>query len=190
MKPKNTLLALLLAAAAIVPARAGIDFTPTVTERLQAGIKFQQLNFKENGRPITYEQPRGWSYSGAGPRIRFVPPDAPQAQADIDQSPLPAPQTFDEPTKKALQAKTLAAVPAESSHVVFVSEAANPVILNKLPTYEVTVSYQAFGQEFAMSVLYLNLPDTQLRFRTVARKADFEKVHAAFRASIYSWQWQ
>ncbi len=41
-----------------------------------------------------------------------------------------------------------------------------------------------------MSILYLNLPDTQLRFRTLARKEDFEKVHAAFRGSVFSWQWK
>ena len=63
------------------------------------------------------------------------------------------------------------------------------MVLNQNHTYEVIVSYQAFGQEFMMAVIYMNLPDTQVRFRSVARKDDFEKVHTAFRRSLFSWQW-
>ena len=185
-----TIKALSLLLSVVASAAAGIDLTPTTTERMQAGMKFTELNFKENGRRITYEQPRGWSYSGGGAQIKFTPPNLTLAQSGIDQVPLPAPQTFDEETKKALQQKTLAAAPPDSQNVALVSEALNPAVINKLPTYEVVVSYQAFGQEFMLSVIYLNLPDTQLRFRTLARKQDFEKVHAAFRSSIFSWQWK
>lgn len=187
---KTTALLLLIIAAFIDTVRAAIDLTPTTTERKQAGVTFQELNFRENGRRITYEQPRGWTYSGGGPRIRFVPPESTQAYAEIDHVPLPAPQNFDEPTKKALQQQTLASVPPDSQNVAFVAEALNPVVLNQHQSYEVTISYQAFGQEFMAGVIYVNLPDTQLRFRTVARKADFEKVHTAFRRSIFSWQWR
>ena len=181
---------LLVALAASQSVHAGVDFTPTTSQRVLAGITFQQLNFRENGLRVTYEQPRGWSYSGGGSRIRFTPPDLTQAHGEIDQTPLRTPQAFDEPTKKALQEQTLAAIPADSQNVEIVSDESDPVLVNNNHTYEVTVAYTAFGQEFMMSIVYLNLKDTQLRFRTLARKSDFEKVHAAFRGSICSWQWE
>ena len=187
---RRTVATLVLAAAGITVAKGAIDFTPTVTERKQAGITFQQLNFKEKGRVITYEHPRGWAYAGGGGGIKFTPPGLTQAYAAIEQTPLAAPQNFDEEVKKALREKTLASIPPDSQSVTLVREEADPVVVNDNHSYEVVVSYQAFGQEFMTGVIYVNLPDTQLRFRTVARKADFEKVHAAFRRSIFSWQWQ
>lgn len=177
-------------AASMTAASAALDFTPTVTQREQAGITFQVLNFKENGRTITYEQPRGWTPAAGGGRIRFTPPGLNQAFAEIDQVPLPAPQNFEEAAIKALREKALASVPADSQNVTLVSEELNPVVINKNHTYEVVISYQAFGQEFMSGIIYMNLPDTQVRFRTVARKPDFENVHPVFRASLFSWQWK
>ena len=170
-------------------AQAGVDFNASTSERMLAGIKFQQLNFTENGRRITYEHPRGWAYSGAGSRIRFTPPGLTQAFAEIDQTPLPAPAPINEDVAKALQQAALASIPPDSLTPALVSEAVNPFRVNNHETYEAVLSYGAFGQEFMMGVIYVRLPDTQLRFCTVARKADFEKVHEAFRSSIFSWQW-
>ena len=183
-------LGLLLSLVGVASAHAIIDLTPTAGERTQAGIKFPQLHFKENGRTITYEPPRGWRHSGGGSRLRFAPPGLTQAFAEIEQVPLPAPQAFDEATIKALHQKTLALVPPDSQNVAVISEQADPVLVNNNHSYEIVVGYQAFGQEFMMGIVYVNLPDTQLRFRSVARKADFEQVHPPFRRSIFSWQWK
>ncbi len=172
-----------------VSAQAGIDFSPTTSERKLSGFTFQQLNFSQDGRRITYEQPPGWSYSGGGPSIKFVPPKVTLAQSEIDQVPLKAPLTLDDDTKKLLQQRALSSVPPDSQDVALVSEMADPVVVNGNHTYEVTVAYRAFGQDFMMGIVYLNLPDTQVRFRTLARKEDFEKLHTAFRGSIFSWQW-
>ena len=86
---------------------AGIDFTPTASERTFEGIKFPELYFREKDRKISYEQPRGWRYSGDSSRIRFIPPDVPQAFGEISQTLLPAPQNFDEPTMKRLNRSSL-----------------------------------------------------------------------------------
>ena len=51
------------------------------------------------------------SYSGSANRIKFTPPEISQAQAEIEQSPLPEPQNFDEPHMKALKEQFLATVP-------------------------------------------------------------------------------
>jgi len=186
MKAASPLLLMLGA----ISLHAAIDFTPGTGERVLAGIKFQQLIFQQDGRKISYEQPRGWKYTGDSLRIAFTPPNVPQAQAEIDQSPLPAPQNFDEATMKKLQENVLAAVPPDSQNVTLVSVEKNPLMINQRETFEVIITYQTSGTEFERSVLFLNLPDTQLRFRVTARKQDFEKVHKAFRGSIYSWQWQ
>src|SRR2546423_10214948 len=156
------------------PLLGSIDFTVTTSERVLDGIKFQQLIFHENGRKITYEQPRGWSHSGNSTSITFTPPNIPQAQASIEQLPLREPQNFDEPTMKTLQEQVLAAVPPNSQKVVIVNTEKNPFMINRHETFEVTVAYEAFGAEFQRSVLFVNLPNTQLRFRVTARKQDFE----------------
>ena len=119
----------------------------------------------------------------------MTPPNLAQAKGEITQSPLPAAQAFDEEGIKALQQKALASVPPASEKVAVVSEEKSPIQVNGNATYAVTISYQAHGQEYLMSVLYLNLPDTQVSFRATARKQDFAKVHGTVRLSLLSWQW-
>jgi hypothetical protein len=177
-------------AALHLTASAAIEFSAAEQERSLEGIKFKLLFFKDNGKTIWYQPPRGWAVSGGGAGLKMTPPSLPLAQGEIAQSPLPAPQSFDAEVMKALQQTTLARVPAGGEKATVVSEEKNPVTVNGHQTYAVTVSYHAYGQDFLMSVLYLNLPDTQLSFRAVARNADFEKVHGALRGSLVSWQWR
>jgi hypothetical protein len=186
MKPVLFLFYISLAAAS---ARASIDFNPQVAEQALAGIVFKQLIFHEQNKPIAYQQPRGWSYSADAGRIRFTPPDVAQAHAVIEQSPLSAPQKFDEKTTKVLEQDVLNSVP-NATNLRMIGTQANPVIINSNETYEVTVEYELYGQRFTTSVIFMNLPDTQVRFRLASRKEDFEKLNKAFRASLYSWQWQ
>jgi hypothetical protein len=168
---------------------AGIDLSPATSERVLDGIKFQQLIFRDGERKISYEPPRGWKYRADSGQLKLAPPDIAQAQGTIEQSPLSAPQSFDEPTIKALHEKTLASVPNGSQDAAIIAEEKDPVLVNRNSTYEMTAGYRFGGQDYRLSVLYVNLPDTQLRFRFVARKADFEKLHNAFRGSVFSWQW-
>jgi hypothetical protein len=167
-----------------------IDFRPTPGERTLEGIVFKQLIFHEDGRAISYEQPRGWKYSGDASRIRFIPPDFSQAQAEILQAPVPKEPTFDDAAVKALQAEVLASVPEGSQNALVIGEERSPIIINGHPTYGVTVAYNLFGQEYQLSMLFVNLPKTQLRFRVIARKQDFATVHRLFRGSLLSLQWQ
>lgn len=171
-------------------ASAAIEFSVAEQERSLEGVKFKLLFFKDNGKTIWYQPPRGWSVSGGAGGLKMTPPGLPMAQGEIAQSPLPAAQSFDAEVMKALQQKTLASIPAGGEKAAVVSEEKSPITVNGHQTYAVTVSYHAFGQDFLMSVLYLNLPDTQLSFRAVARTADFEKVHGAVRGSLVSWQWR
>src|SRR3954463_4247270 len=127
--------------------RGAIDFTPITSERVLAGVTFTELNFSDDGRRITYEQPRGWTSSGGGPSIRFFPPKLVQASGTIEQTPLPEPQVFDEETAERLRVRTLASIPPASTNQLFVSEQPNPVVVNNHPTYEVIVSYEQGGEQ-------------------------------------------
>ena len=170
-------------------AGAAIDFTPITGERVLEGVVFKQLIFHENGRAITYEQPRGWTYSGDTNHIRFNLPDIGQAQAEMVQSPLLGPQTFNDATAKLLQNQVLASIPPGSQNATVISEEQNPVSINRQQTYAVIIGYSLSGQEYRLSVIFLNLPNTQVQFRVIARKQDFEEVNRLFRASLFSLQW-
>jgi hypothetical protein len=179
-----------LLAAACATVQAAIEFSSKEEEGSLEGVKFRLLYFKESGKTIGYQPPRGWTVSGGGAGLKMTPPNLSQAQGEISQSPLPAPQLFNEETTKALQEKALASVPQSSEKVALVSEEKSPLKISGKETYGVTIAYSAFGQEFMMNVLFLNLPDTQVCFRTTALKRDFEKVHGAMRGSLLSWQWR
>ena len=170
-------------------AQAAVDFTAAESIREQDGITFPELIFHQDGHKITYEAPRGWSHSGGGSEIRFTPPALSQAQATIEQSPLITSQAFDDATVKLLQQKMIESIPTGSTNVKIVSEEKNPLTPNGYDTYELLVSYENYGHAFTASTLFLNMPDTQLRFRVTARTEDFDKVYGLFRRSLYSWQW-
>ena len=181
---------LLLFGGLLANAIAGIDFTPTSGERVLEGVVFKQLLFHQDGHEIAYEPPRGWTYTGDAAQLKLNPPNVSQAQATMEQSPLAAPQVLDEATVKQLQQTALASVPAGAQKVALGAEERNPLRINQQESCEVIVGYNFFGQDYQLSVLYANLPDTQVRFRTVARKADFEKVHREFRASLFTLSWR
>jgi hypothetical protein len=179
----------ILAVSAGSHADAAIDFTPTTGERVLEGIVFKQLVFHENGRPITYEQPRGWTYSGDAARIRFTPAEFGQAQAEIIQSPLKEPESFNNATLKLLRDRVLGSIPTGGQNPVVIAEEQSPIRINGQQTYAVTVGYNQFGQDYRLGAIFVNLPDTQLQFRVIARKDDFEKVNRTFRGSLISLQW-
>jgi hypothetical protein len=179
----------ILAVLAAARAGAAIDFTPTTGERVLEGIVFKQLIFHENGRRITYEQPRGWKYSGEAARIRFTPSEFGQAQAEITQSPLTDPASFNDAAITRLRTGVLASIPPGSQNAVIVVEEQNPISINGQQTYAVTVGYKLSGQDYRLGTIFVNLQDTQLQFRVIAKKDDFEKVNRLFRGSLISLQW-
>jgi hypothetical protein len=170
-------------------ARGAIDFTPATGERTLEGIRFPELYFHENGRKISYEQPRGWTYTGDATSIKFIPSDVRGAFADITQAPLQKPQNFDDDAMKSLQAKALTLLSPDAGDIVVVSAEKNPLMINAHETFEVILAFQLYGEHYRQSVLFLNLPDTQLSFRVLSRKVDFERLHRDFRGSLCSLQW-
>ena len=184
------ILSLIFAIVSISAARASIDFTPTAGERELDGIKFPQLIFHDKGRRVSYEQPRGWTYSGDSSHIRFIPPDASLAVGEISQVQIPAPQNFDDDaTKTWLLNQVLTGLPSESREAKLVSIEKNPLTIAGQDTLEITVTYELRGENYQQSVLFIHLPDVQLNFRFISRKRDFPKLHQTFRGSLCSLQW-
>src|SRR3954466_1857849 len=108
----KTIIFLLASVSLCSISKAGIDFKGGTDERTLEGIKFKQLVFSDNGRKVTYEQPRGWTYVVESARVRLMPPGVSQAQGEIDQMPLTAPIAFDDATTTKLQQQALAGLPS------------------------------------------------------------------------------
>jgi hypothetical protein len=166
-----------------------IDFAPTSGTREIEGLVFPQVVFHQDGHPISYEPPKGWTYSGDSTEFRLTPPNTSLAQAQIGQTTLPSPQVLDEASIKQLQQVVIGSLPGEAKNVQLVAQEPNPIRIDKQPSCEVLVSYSYFGQDYLASVTFANLGDLQLRFRIVARKTEFEALHRAFRASLFSLHW-
>jgi hypothetical protein len=179
-----------LSLALLASARAGVDFTPASEARTLEGIVFKQILFHQDGHPIAYEQPRGWTFAGDPSAMKLTPPNVSQAQATMEQSPLSGPQSFDEAAAKELHQQVLRSVPEGARDVVLVTAEKNPLRINQQETYEVTLLYNFYSEDYELSVLFANLPDTRLRFRTGARIADFEKVRREFHASLFTLSWK
>ena len=150
-----------------------MDFTPVSGERTLEGIVFKQLLFHQDGRTISYEQPRGWTVTGDAQSLKLTPAGVSQAQASMEQAPLSEPQVLDAATTAKLASQVLASVPNESKDVTLMAEEKSPLRINQQETYAVTVSYTFYSQDYALSVLFANLPDTQLRFRVVRAESRF-----------------
>ena len=178
------LFSLLLAAAS----NGGVDLTPTAGEYVANGMKFQQLTLKDEKRRIEYEPPRGWSFDGSANQLHLKPQKN-FAEASITAAPLTKAQPLDDTAATILGEQVMAALPVGSQFAKIEEGVTNPVLLGGNPSYEVTVSYQSVGEKFCRSVLFVNLPDTQLTFRLTARKEDFQALHREFKTSLFSWHW-
>src|ERR1700719_1753152 len=172
MKPK-LVPGLLLVLFAATSAKA-LDLTPIVSEYVAEGITFRQLTFKDGKRQVVYEPPQRWTCRGSVSSLQLTPAKTDRADAVIQAVELNAPQTLDNKAIDALREQFLKSVPPGSQSVTLVSEEQNPVSLENGASYAVTVAYQALGETFLRSVVFVNLPETQLTFRLTARKADFE----------------
>lgn len=186
----RTILTAALSYGVLLPCAAGpIDFTPASGERVLENVVFPQLVFHQDGHTITYEQPRNWSFTAGAAQLKLTP-DIAQAQAAIEQVPLSGPQLLDETAVAALRAVVLGSIPGGARDAKIVAEEQNPVSIHRQASYAITANYSFFDQEYAISILFANLGDTQLRARLVARKTDFDKLQRAFRGSLFSLHWE
>jgi hypothetical protein len=179
---------LLLALFTVTSANA-IDLTPSVSEYTAEGITFRQLTFKDGKRQVVYEPPRLWACRGSGSSLQLTPPKVERADAMIQAVEVKAPRNLDDKAIAELKEQFVRTLPPGVQAASIVSEEQNPVSLENGSSYAIAASYQALGETFVRSVVFVNLPETQLTFRLTARKADFETVQKQFRSSILSWHW-
>jgi hypothetical protein len=187
MPPRSTIALLLLLLAAT--SNGGIDLTPSPSEYVANGMKFQQLIFKDDKRRIEYEPPRGWSFDGGPNQLHLKPTQKNFAEAVIIATPLSKPQALDDNATKLLEQQLIAGLPVGSQFVKIEEEISNSVLVNGNASLEIILSYQSMGEKFWRSVLFVNLSDTQLTFRLTAKKDDFQALHREFRTSLFSWRW-
>ena len=170
--------------------RADLDLTPGTTARQLDGVNIPELLFSDGSQKVSYESPPGWSYSAVSSReIRFQPPEVAQAETTIEIIPMAEEYQFDERMIKKLKEDLVRSLPKSSTQIQIVSEVTNTLLINGHKTYELTIGYQNYGQEYRISVLFANLGRQQLRFRVLARASDFDQVHRDFTASLCSLQW-
>jgi len=170
-------------------AKAAIDLTPTTSEYIAEGLTFRQFSLKDGERRIIFEPPQHWAYRGTSAMMQFTPADIPRADAVIQVADAKAPGRLDDNAITSLREKFMAALPAGCQGAQIISEEFNPVQFEGASSYGITGKYHAVGEIFVRSVVFVNLPVTQLTFRLTARQADFDKLNKPFRGSVLSWHW-
>ena len=176
---------------ALVPlAEAQIDFTPTVTQYTSEGAQYSSVRFKDDKRRVNIVLPRLWSCSGDAAKLQITPPNQSFAEGVIQAVPTKDFLRFDEVALKGLEQQVLATLPPGSQGAALVTQRENPIILNQNLSYEFVVSYQTLGRTFQRNVIFVNCPGQQLIFRFSAPKEVFAPLNAAFRQSLYSWEWK
>jgi hypothetical protein len=181
-------LTFLLLAASLHSAGAAIDLTPQIKEYTRDGFVYRQVTFKDDEKSISFMPPQGWTISGAKDRVKLVPPEKKYAEAAIQATPLSIPQPFDEATAKVIAQQVVNDAPPGSQSVQLLKQEENPVMIGSYLSFGVLISYNALGQTFQRSVIFVQTPNTQLIFRLSALKADFEPLNQSFRRSLSSWQ--
>jgi hypothetical protein len=177
-------------ACALATADAEINLTPVRSIREFEGCKFPQLEFRDQGRTITYEAPSGWE-----PLLRdkhtlaLVPPGKDLVSAKIKFIPTPGRLVLDEAQLQYFKETASELLPADGRLMSEPTVTANPLLFNDRPTCEIDLYFVHQSQRLRLSVLFVDLGESQLRFSLISRPADFEELHNAFRASWYSWQW-
>jgi hypothetical protein len=171
-------------------ARAEINLTPEASVRELDGCKFPQLEFRDGPKKITYELPRGWTYLARDKQtLALVPPNKDLVSAKIKFIPTPGALVLDEAQLKRLKETAPQLLPPEGKILTEPTITPNPLLLNAHPTCEIDILFALNNQRLRMSVLFVDLGDSQLRFSLISRPGDFEALHKAFQESWYTWQW-
>lgn len=180
-------LVFLLCSLLTLSARAALDLSPSTHEYVAEGITFRQLSFNDGDRKVVYEPPVGWSFVRLGDQLRLTPAKLDGASAVIAATNL---VTAEAKTDEGMRSTFRASLPPTAQDVEMLAEEVNPLVLDGgVNTYEITAAYQLAGERYVCGTVFANAAETQIMFRLSARKADFERLHAAFRSSLLSWHW-
>ncbi len=175
---------LLLAAASAAPA---LDFHPLVVEAQGEGGKYTYIEFRDEGKAVTYMPPRGWKFHGRDLKLCLVVPDCTGVEIDLGLI------AMDEPVDGKgtnfllmLEKFARASLPEAATKVELLGAEYNPLIIDGHQTVEVTFRYVIFGRPIKVSLLYLARKSELLCFRVVAPPAEFDRLHQTFRLSLHT----
>jgi hypothetical protein len=180
----------MLVASAFSVARAEINLTPIYSVRVLDGCKFPQIEFRDDGKKITYEPPKGWTCVPSDKfAISLSPAGKDMVSAKIKYLPVAGPLVLDDVQLNHFKQTASQLLPADSTILGEPTIVPDPLLLNGHHTCEIDIVFGLHSHRLRMTVLFVDLGDSQLRFSLIARPADFEELHKAFQDSWYSWQW-
>ena len=174
---------LLIAAATVTHA---LDFRPIVIESAGEGGKYSYLQFRDQGKTVTYMPPKAWLYSGQASRLGLAAPGTAGAEIDISALPLKESMAVESSNFRAFAELARRSLPAEASKVELADVTYNPLNLDGHRTIEMIFTYVIFGGPVKVSLLYAVRENELLCFRVVARPEDFDRLHQAFKLSLHS----
>lgn len=164
---------------------AALNLTPIPHKKQVEGGVSDEIAFRNGESLVTYSPPGQWAASGGGSRVVFRPGPA-EAEAVFESRRKPDVTAFDPDVAKALKAGLQASLPKESTNLEWAEDEANPLFMNRHPTYRVTLSYSSYAQRFTTTMIVCNFAQQQMRFTLTTRESDFKKVYEDFRRSLYT----
>lgn len=174
----------LLAFTVLATSHAALDLNPRPHTFEVEGNKIEDVAFKYGSGLVTYSPPVSWRTIGSETQLQLIPPVA-QAEATISTE-AKAAAPFTAAAVAMLKKELLAKLPEGVTAIEWSEDRDNPLQICGHATYEVEVTYSAFGKRFKNSTLICNFAEEQLRFRVVAPEAEFGRVYEPFRQSLYT----
>jgi len=188
MKTRGALALLACGLSGVV--QAEIDLTPHDSFRELEGCKFPQVEFYDGATKISYAPPKGWRCLGRDRQtVALIPQGKDLVSAKIKFIPTTGPLVLDAVQLKHLKDTAYQLLPPDGELTIEPVVIPNPLVLNAHATCEIDVQFVLHSQKLRMSVLFVDLGTSQLRFSLISRATDFEPLHKAFQESWYTWQW-
>ena len=184
-------LAALLGASLTAPALQALDFEPEfVTTENEGGFKLVEVVLRDGAARVVYCPPVAWKVEAGERCLRFHPPGVSLADLTIESEKAPAARVLDAAAAERCRAWVKASVPKESSDVVVEADESNPGAVANCPTFGTTVAYAHGVTRYRKRVIFVFAADSEIRFTTVARIAEFDRIYPAVRQSLFSWRWE
>jgi len=167
---------------------AAFDLTPVEKFRDQEGFKIPIVCFNQPDGAVTWQPPGGWRLSGGGQTLSLFPTGAPLAYAKLQVLNRRATIRDGAPGEPAVRwAK--AYLPQDASELSLIAERENPFSLNGLPSKEWIFNYVSQAQRFSTAIALVDLDEEErLALIVSALAKDFESIHGAAIASMFSWR--
>jgi hypothetical protein len=187
----KTAMACLLAVSLTPRAPGVVEFAPEfVTTEIEGGVQVLEVALRDGAARVLYCPPANWKAEPGERSLRFHPPGVSLADLTIEAEKAPAGRALDAAAAERCRAWLKDSVPRESSDVVVEADESNPGSVADCPTFGTTLVYSHGGIRYRKRTVFAFAPDSEIRFTTVARVADFERLYPAVRRSLFSWRWE